>query len=232
MFNQPLTQLRTLSAEQADIHLKLKPLNDLMAAKQKDIAKVRADFAAADTALDAAAKHAATVQGLQALGSATAAEVKAAMQAKQAVQDDHGKAQSAMAGIRLMLTEADSLGSVGYGLAVRLSGIANTVQELNERYLRGLADEAASEYAATARALAEKLAVVLAYQQALAAANFNPDLLTAGTWNFGVPSLNSPSGKNAGGCLVTIENSRQQQPEQFAAIRARIAADGVSVAGL
>lgn len=103
---------------------------------------------------------------------------------------------------------------------------------LREQYLRQLADEAAGEYATVARELSEKLATVLAYQQALAAANLNPDLLTNGVWNFGIPSLNTASAKTAGGCIVEIEHARHAQPKAFTAIRARVAADGVNIPGL
>lgn len=227
-----LSNLRALDAEQATIQTKLEPLNKLLSEKQKQLSTLRADIAAAESILDEAVKRHATVVAQQALGTAGADEVKQAYAARQAAQKVYDATQTSSAGVRHLISEIDATAGAGQALGVRLVAIAAEHKTATEAYLRDLADEAAAGYAATAHDLAERLGAVLAYQQALAAANYEPNLLTGAAWQFGVPSLNSPSARTAGGLLVGIENSRQQQPQQFAAIRQRIAADGVVIAGL
>lgn len=230
--NEPLSQLRAINVERLEIQTKLRPLTALMTKKQSELAQLREAVTATDLALDAAIKHSATTEGQHVIGEKTAAEAKTARQARERAETLHQQAQAASVGARSLSAEIEGLSDAGRNLAFRLAEIDASEKTTTERYLRGLADQAAGEYADAANVLANKLAVVLAYQQALAAADLVPDLLTAGVWNFGIPGLNSPSARTAGGCLVEIEHCRQLQPQALTAIRARISADCVSVAGL
>ena len=84
-----LSTLRALDQEQSDIQIRLKPLNDLMAAKQGELTRLRSDVAAAECILDEAVKRSATVAAMQALGTAGADEAKAAQHDRQAAQKAH-----------------------------------------------------------------------------------------------------------------------------------------------
>jgi hypothetical protein len=227
-----LSKLTALKSERIAITKQLQPLNALSAQKRSELAKLNSELAGADARLDAAIQHAAHVQGRALIGDATPEEVDAAVKARQAAVAAHAATQTASAGLRTHTAELDGLQAAGHDLGVRLAAIAGEEAAALEGYLRDLADEAAAEYAVTARALETKLAVVLAYQQALARANLDPNLLTGAAWNFCVPGLNSPSAKTAVGWIADIDGARAQQPQQFALIRARIAADGVTVPGL
>lgn len=230
----PLDQLRALGDERKAINDRLQPLSMLMAQKQSELSKVRAAVADAQATLDAAVKHSATIAAQQALGSATIDDAKSAMVAREAAQKEFADAQALAVGIRDLITEYDAMQAAGHDLALRLGAIGNEESALRERYLRQLADDAAADYATVAQELSEKLATVLAYQQALAAANLNPDLLTPAVWGFSIPSLNSPSaqGKSGSGLLIEVDHARQMQPIAFQQIRQRIAVDGVSISGL
>lgn len=228
----PLDSLRALSKERDAIQIKLKPLHDLTQTKRAEHSAMLETVAAAGAALDAAVKQSATVAAMRALGTATDQDVKDAQTARQLAQKAHAAAQTQSAGQPHIQAEISAYEAAGRDLTARLQNIGTEEAALKEVYLRALADDAAKVYADTARSLAAKLAEVLAYQQALAAANYEPDLITAGVWNFGIPALNSPSARTAGGYVADINSSRQQQPKVFAAIRARLVADGVSIPGL
>jgi hypothetical protein len=229
-----LQTLHALKAERIALAQKLAPLNALLTGRQQDLAKIYAATATAEASLDATTEHAAHIEGLHAIGEATAAQLKAARMARQDAQAAHHAAQSAAARVRGLLGETTGLQAAGHSLGVRLMAIDPEERIASEGYLRDLADEAAGVYASKARELAGALASVLAYQQALAAADgVNPDLITPGVWHFSVPCLNSPSARTpSGAALVEIEHARLQQPAALASIRARIAADGVAIPGL
>ena len=228
-----LDQIRALENERNAIQKKLNPLNALMTDKQNQLAKLRADVATTEQALNAAVRHVGTIAGMQSLGAATALEAQGAQQTRRDAETAHKAAQAAFAGAHGLSLEIDGLGPVGYELGAQMMALATKDAALREGYLRELADEAAGEYAQAAKLLADKLASVLAFNQAMAAANFQPDLITPAAWHFAIPSLNSPSARTAhGGCLVEIDAVRLQQPKALAAIRARVAADGVAISGL
>jgi hypothetical protein len=228
-----LEQIRALEAQSKTIQAQLQPLNTLITEKQKQLSAMKAQMANADAALDAAVKHVGTVVGMNAIGKATDLEVVAAKTARIEAETAHQAAQAAFAGARGLQSEIDGLTPVGGELGAQLMAMAQKDWVLRENYLRALADQAAAEYAHAAKESAFKLATMFGYQQALAAANFTPDLLNGSSWHFLAPSLNTPSASSpSGAALFTIENVQLMQPTAFAAIRARIAADGVDIRGL
>lgn len=228
-----LKHLHALDLERKAIQKRLQPLNMLMAQKQAELSKAQSAIADAQANLDAAVKHAATIAAQQALGAASVDDAKAAAVAREAAQSAFADAQKSSAGTRNLITEYDAMQAAGHDLAIRLGAIGNEEVALRERYLRELADQAAGEYANAAREVAAKLAAVMAYQQALAAANFNPDLMSPGAWHFAIPSLNSPSAATpSGAVLVEIDRVQAMQPRAFQQIRQRLAADGVAIPGL
>lgn len=224
-----LSSLHNLKNERLEIAKRLTPINTLSNAKYGELAKLRADILAADGSLHAAIQHAAHVEGLSMIGDATPEEVATAKKARRAAETAHAATQAASVGVGALAAEIDGLGEAGRELGLRFGEICVEEVAAQERYLRGLADDAAREYADAARVLASKLSAVLAYHQALARADLNPDLLTAGVWHFGIPALNSPSARTPSGCLADIDSARREQPEQLAIIRARLAADGVQI---
>lgn len=228
-----LDQIRALEVQSKAIQAKLQPLNTLITEKQVQLSVMKAQMAEADAALDAAVKHVGTVVGMNAIGKATELEVTAAKTARREAETAHQAAQTAFAGARGLQSEIDGLSPVGGELGAQLMALAQKDWLLRENYLRTLADQAAADYATAAKECAVKLATMFGYQQALAAANFTPDLMNGSSWQFMAPSLNTPSASSpSGAALYTIQHVQLMQPTAFAAIRARIAADGVDIRGL
>ena len=229
-----LDTLRSLIAEQSEINARLAPLAAKSSERWSELNDLRQRQATAEAELDAAIQQAGLIEGRHLVGAADAEELAAAKQARQAAEKAHQSTIKATASIRALDAEVRGLQAASGPLAQRLALIAGEHAAAVEAYVRQLADEAAGRYAAAARNLAEESAAVMACNMALARmeAGVQPNLLTPLTQNMLVPAYNSPSASSPNGALQTDGTVRVLVPAAFARLKARIAADGVTVPGV
>lgn len=227
-----LESLQALRHERKTIGLQLKPLAAIQQSKETELAKLTSDSAGAEVALDAAVQQCSFVEGQHTIGLATASEAEAARQFRRDAEAHHQRVRPNSTRIRAVNAELAGLQAAGHDLALRLGAIDVEERQLAERHLYDLADQAAGEYKAVAEQLGTKAAELLAYNQALALANIDADILSMGFWSLFVASANLPSTRTVAGPLMNIEMAQRRQPEALAAIRAQLRAEGLSMPGL
>lgn len=228
----PLATLQNLKAERIAITKKLAPVNTLMAEKRSELAKLQSAIAAANGLLDTAIKTAAQVEGRALIGAATPAEVADAKKARAAAQMAHAATQTSASSVRVLEQELNGLQAAVHDDGVRLGAIATEEASAEERYLRSIVESLGVAYDDDCKTVGKSFAALLAAQQMLAAANLNPNLTGGSTAMLLLPSFNTPAAHSPVGVLLDYDRTRLQQPQQFQAIRDRIAGDGVHINGL
>lgn len=230
----PIDTYRALEAEQAEIQNRLAPLQQKSVERERELGNLRKRQASAEAELDAAIQQAGWVEGRHLVGAATAEELTAAREARQAAEKQHQTTAKASATIRALEAEIRGLRAAAEPMAQRLAIIAAERAKVVEKYVRQIGDEAAEKYVASARQLTTNSASVVAVNMALARMDngVQPDLLTGSSANLFVPSFNATGARSGSGALATYEEVRNAAPAAFAALKARIAADGVVIRGL
>ena len=181
----------------------------------------------------AAVHQCALIEGQHLVGVATAEQWETAKVARLAAEKAHEATANDAGSIRTLEGEIKGLQDAAVPLAMRLAEIAREQVVVKEAYLREIAAESAVSYAIATRALVEAFGGIVAANRALAAMDgAQPDLMTPTSDYLAVPALNVPGARAPGGWLANTEAAKQLAPAAFVALKARVAAAGITIPGL
>jgi hypothetical protein len=228
-----LENIRALTLRSQAISAQLAPVNQRIAVLTTEVAVARDAITAAGAALDAADTRLGFVEGQLLQGKATAKEADEAKKARQDAQKAQNAAQSNAAWVRSMSNEIVGLKASAQDLTAQGVAVAVRHQAATKQYMFDLANEAAVEYRFAADLLAAKAAALLGLHQVFFNIGLGESFLGMGFWNLNVASIELPGARKLNGQpLVTIDTAKAMKPAAIADVRARLLADGVTVAGL